>query len=310
MNISIIGAGIIGLSTAIKLLEAGFDVTILSKSTTPNTTSDIAAAYWAASDLLADEQKRTLGFAARARLLELAQTPESGIRQLPLLVLSQADHKPDLWETLPDVRELPSGQFAPPWNHGFSFTTFQFDVPTYMPFLYQHLEKLGGKFVSREVKKFEELDADVMINCTGLGAKALVADDDLYPIRGQIMRLSRPDDFPEQIITAEDASQVSYIVPRIKDVILGGTYQHHRDDEAVDQKTADAIWERCLTLEPALSQAKLLEHRVGIRPGRPLPRLERDPHQANLIHNYGHGSLGHTLAWGCAERVLEIVKSL
>ena len=46
LDISIIGAGVSGLSTGIRLLEAGHDVTIFTESISPDTVSDTAAAWW------------------------------------------------------------------------------------------------------------------------------------------------------------------------------------------------------------------------------------------------------------------------
>ena len=46
MEVSVIGAGVSGLSTGIRLIEAGFDVNILTDKTSPDTVSDTAAAWW------------------------------------------------------------------------------------------------------------------------------------------------------------------------------------------------------------------------------------------------------------------------
>jgi D-amino-acid oxidase len=97
------------------------------------------------------------------------------------------------------------------------------------------------------------------------------------------------------------------VVPRLNDIILGGVYQHHSDDPRVDHATAQSIWERCISLRPELAGAEILEHRTGIRPGRSSPRLEAEVRgRSRIIHNYGHGSIGHTLARGCAEWVLKV----
>ena len=54
----------------------------------------------------------------------------------------------------------------------------------------------------------------------------------------------------------------------------------------------------------------MLEHRVGLRPGRPEIRLEREtlPDGVPCVHNYGHGGSGVTLSWGCAEETLRLVR--
>jgi D-amino-acid oxidase len=54
----------------------------------------------------------------------------------------------------------------------------------------------------------------------------------------------------------------------------------------------------------------VLEQRVGLRPGRPEVRLdvEHPVPGCTVIHNYGHGGSGFTLAWGCAEEVLRLAR--
>jgi D-amino-acid oxidase len=52
----------------------------------------------------------------------------------------------------------------------------------------------------------------------------------------------------------------------------------------------------------------VLEHKVGLRPGRPEIRLEREDGPIPRIHNYGHGGSGITLSWGCAEETLRLVQ--
>ena len=309
MTIHVIGAGIIGLSTAIRLLEKNFDVTIVAQTTTPQTTSDIAAAYWAPSDSMKDDRKRNWALVSKRRLLELCQDEASGVTVMPKLRLSR--DLPDIafTEHLPKFQYVSADTFPDPWYFAYSFNTFQFDVPSYMPYLFNRFKTLGGRLELRALQSLSDLEAEVIINCSGLGAKKLAKDDGVYPIRGQIMRVSQSKNLTQQILYAEDEGVVTYIVPRKDDIVLGGTYQYDLDDESVNPTTAQEIWERCLTLEPKLVETELLEHRVGLRPARTEVRLERDPEQANLIHNYGHGSIGHTLAWGCAETVLELVSN-
>jgi len=75
--------------------------------------------------------------------------------------------------------------------------------------------------------------------------------------------------------------------------------------------TAQAIVERCTALEPRLRDAAILEHRVGLRPGRPAVRLEAErPAPGKLLaHNYGHGGAGVTLSWGCAGEIVQILQA-
>ena len=80
-------------------------------------------------------------------------------------------------------------------------------------------------------------------------------------------------------------------------------------DRTPSTDTANAIVERCATVVPLLRDAEVLAHRVGLRPSRPEVRLDEQPghHGARIIHNYGHGGAGVSLAWGCALDVLALL---
>ena len=101
----------------------------------------------------------------------------------------------------------------------------------------------------------------------------------------------------------------AYVHPRGQDCILGGTLDLGRWDTDVDEAEAEAILSRCRDIVPALADATVLEHIVGLRPARPTVRLEEDlaPHAARVVHNYGHGGAGVTLGWGCAADVVTLL---
>jgi D-amino-acid oxidase len=62
MRIVVIGAGVIGLSSAIRLLQAGYEhVTVIAKHKTPHTTSDGAGALWRPQIEHLDQQTATFG---------------------------------------------------------------------------------------------------------------------------------------------------------------------------------------------------------------------------------------------------------
>ncbi len=153
-------------------------------------------------------------------------------------------------------------------------------------------------------------DADVVVNCTGLGARELVGDSTLYPVRGQIVRVSNPG----LTVSVRDELHPggrAYVHPRADDCILGGTLDEGQWDTTVDLAVGAAIVERCRDLVPALRDAHVLDHVVGLRPGRPTVRLEEDEplgSGARVVHNYGHGGAGITLSWGCAREVVALVE--
>ena len=102
---------------------------------------------------------------------------------------------------------------------------------------------------------------------------------------------------------------ITYIIPRTHDCILGGTADEGQWDTTPNPEVAATILRNACTLEPRLCNAEVLEHRVGLRPGRAAVRVEREvlPSGAAVLHNYGHGGSGYTLNWGCAEEVLSLM---
>jgi D-amino-acid oxidase len=159
----------------------------------------------------------------------------------------------------------------------------------------------------RTLSSLEEVDARVVVNCVGLGARDLVDDASMEPIRGQVVRVRNPG-LERFVLDEENPEGVTYIVPRSGDCILGGTADEGKWELEPDPETAAGILRRCTRLEPRLRGVEVLEHRVGLRPGRPEIRLEREDGPIPRIHNYGHGGSGITLSWGCAEETLRLVE--
>ena len=100
---------------------------------------------------------------------------------------------------------------------------------------------------------------------------------------------------------AEDGP--TYVIPRSRDIVLGGTEDTGEWDRRPDPETAAAIMARATALVPALAGARVLRHKVGLRPARPAIRIER---VGDVIHCYGHGGAGVTLSWGCADEVARL----
>jgi D-amino-acid oxidase len=312
MQITIIGSGVSGLSCAVRLLEAGHDVCVWARDLPPHTTSNVAAAVW--YPYKAFPEALVLGWSATtyAELARLAaEAPQSGVIVRGGLELFRAP-EPDPWwkAAVPSFRRATPAELPAGFAAGFAFQAPVIEMPVYLGYLAERATKGGGVIERRTPQSLDEAlgDADVVVNCAGLGARELVGDTSMVPIRGQIVRVAQVG-LEQFILDDHGPAGVTYIVPRTRDIILGGTAHEHNENLTPDPPTAAAILARCQVLEPRLRDAMVLEHRVGLRPGRPAVRLEAEPRgRALLVHNYGHGGAGVTLSWGCADEVVRLLE--
>ena len=129
------------------------------------------------------------------------------------------------------------------------------------------------------------------------------------PARGQVVHL-------EQFGLDRwwlDAEGPTYVIPRSHDVVVGGTDEEGEWSRTPDPEVAARILERAAVLVPDVARARVLRHRVGLRPARPQVRLEEEKvasgsgRAERVVHCYGHGGAGVTLSWGCADEVADIV---
>ncbi|MDC0714551.1 FAD-dependent oxidoreductase [Stigmatella sp. ncwal1] len=312
MDIIVLGGGVSGLSCAIRLREAGHAVQLWARELSPHTTSDVAAAMW--YPYLASPKERVLRWGQRTYevLRTLALRPETGVQMVHGVELF-TERVPDPWwaSSVPGFRRATPEERPPGYSEGYAFEVPVIEMPRYLPFLQERFRELGGPLHLREVHSLEEAwsEAPTVINCTGLGARTLVGDDALFPIRGEVLRVS-PSPTRRFFIDESEARGMAYIIPRTTDCILGGTAEGGVESLTPHATEAEGILSRCRRLLPEGTLLNVVEHRVGLRPGRPSVRLEAEHVQERrVIHNYGHGGAGVTLSWGCAEEVQSLVES-
>jgi D-amino-acid oxidase len=135
----------------------------------------------------------------------------------------------------------------------------------------------------------------------------MAGDDSLSPVRGQIVYVDQPG-LTEWLIAEDAADEVTYVVPRKHDVVVGGTSQEGDWNLNADPATAERMLARAVALIPPLAKAEIIGHRVGLRPARSSIRCEAtDLGGRRVVHCYGHGGAGVTVSWGCADEVLALV---
>ncbi len=233
---AVLGCGAVGLASARLLQQRGAEVTIYAKDLPPNTTSNIAGGQWAPTSVM-DGGRRTaesdalLARAARLSHRSYQQLPaaEFGIRWLENYVLSdeplQGWWEQDLVRDLyPEWRELGPRDHPFPARYARRFTTMLIEPPIYLSAMLREVRLAGGRVVVRELasrEQLQELPEPVVVNCTGLGAKALFGDEELEPVKGQLTFLL-PQPEVDYIVITEGL----YMFPRRDGILLGGTFQH------------------------------------------------------------------------------------
>ncbi len=305
MRVIVVGAGVIGLSCAALLAEAGHAVEVRCERAPLDTTSAVAAALWYPYRAHPRERVTAWGAHTYAALADLAaRTPESGVRMRAGTELLRAPADLPWWAgAVPDLRAL--DQTPPGYAGGWFFTAPVIEMGRYLPWLQHRLEQAGGVVVQRHLHHLPR-DADVVVHASGLAGRELAGDRSVQPVRGQVLVLAQVG-LDRWCL---DETGPTYVVPRERDIVVGGSDEEGSNDEVVDDAQAEAIRQRAIALVPELAAATVLGHRVGLRPARPTVRLETEqrPDGPPVVHCYGHGGAGITLSWGCAAEVLELVQ--
>jgi len=307
-QITVVGAGVIGLSTAHELARAGHYVTIVADVDTPDTVSSLAAALWFPYRSEVSLAATVLLERSLMRFTQLSSDPATGVL-LRMGTVFERVTDPDLsWATMtPDATSIYPTRLPGGVVSGIRATLPLIVTPKYLAWLKARVQDLGVTFANRTVTGVGDITADLVIVAAGLRGGDLLGDDSsMYPVRGQIVRMSNPG-LTEWVTDVDNPAGVTYVFPREHDVVVGGVSTADDWNLEVDPAEEEGILARAFALVPALEGQTILSRGVGLRPARPTIRLEHvDGHPIPVIAAYGHGGAGVTLSWGTAERVVEL----
>ncbi len=306
----VVGAGVAGLTTAVVLAEAGASVHVIAEQV-PGVTSLAAGAMWGPYLVEPKDKVDQWGQRSLEVFRELAERPSTGVRLTSGVEASRTAEAPPDWATaLPGFRSCEPAELPDGFSAGHRFTVPLIDMPTYLDHLLRRLDAAGGTVERRRLASLADVGpASVVVNCTGLGARDLVPDPDLRPVRGQHVVVTNPgltEFFSED---TGPSSDLLCFYPHGDTVVLGGTAIDGEGGLVPDDKAAAGILARCAEVEPRLADARVLEHRIGARPTRPTIRVEAEQRENGtvVVHHYGHGGAGVTLSWGCAEEAASLL---
>jgi glycine/D-amino acid oxidase-like deaminating enzyme len=256
--VAVLGSGVIGLTAARMLQDAGFDVTIYTKALPPDTTSNIAGGQWGPSNVYGDpgqlSQRFTDQYVFACKFayerFQIMTDPRYGVRWMRNYVLSnypRMPHPSPLGSNgkstvegatdalMPEVRALKPGEH--PFGDKFclQFDGMLIEPSMFLTALMMDFRIAGGRIVVGEIKTPAEVQAlpqKLVFNCTGLGARALFNDRELTPVRGQLTVL-----LPQPEVTYSTQYDDIYMFSRHDGVVLGGTHEEGNWSLEVDEAT-------------------------------------------------------------------------
>ncbi len=310
-EVVVVGAGVVGLTAALVLRERGHAVRLWARDEPADTVSAVAGAIW--YPFLAEPRERVLAWsrATFVRLQRLAQVPGAGVHLQPVVEVF-AHERPDLWwaDAAAPVERVPPAQVPAPFRAAIRTRVPVCAPPVHLPWLLRQLAAAGVTVERRTLASLDDAfaAAPAVVNCTGLGARELCGDAAMVAVRGQVLVCARPPQVHDAWID-DTTRQPLYVIPRDGELVLGGTAQRGDERLAPDAGDSDAILAALAQRLPALRGVTVRTAKVGLRPWRPTVRLEleRRPGGRRVVHDYGHGGSGYTLAWGCAEEVAALL---
>lgn len=237
--VAVLGSGVMGLSTARLVQEAGYPVTIYTAALPPDTTSNIAGGQFHPFAVFRD------GFQSPEFMLQFTRAldyswqrfqimigDDYGIRWLPTYVEAESPEA-KLLQTFPPIdRMLSPAEHPFPWPDTLRYDTMYVETGRYLRQMIRDVQVAGGKI---EVRKFAtpadiaSLPETLVFNCTGLGSRDLFADAELHPVRGQLAILE-----PQPEVRYAITGGPGYMFPRADGILLGGTFEVDQWDAKPD----------------------------------------------------------------------------
>jgi D-amino-acid oxidase len=310
-SVGIVGAGVSGLSCGVLFAERGYRTAIFAEHIGQQTTSGAAAALWFPYDCEPREKVIAWALETYKVLVDLTRDPRSGVSVIQLRQFSRSGELeiPE-WSIPLGASSVATALCAVPFKSGFAMSVPLMDTTIYLDYLADRFSAAGGGInAGTRVDKLEDVDLafEVVINCAGIGARALVNDLDLEPHRGQVAIVPKMDNLACAMVC--DDAPLMYLIPRTNDCVLGGTNELS-DNLAVDPTITSRILAEC-TRVLKVDNPRVIVERVGLRPFRKSGVRVEQEHVRDgrtVIHNYGHGGSGFTLSWGCAENVFRLAQ--
>lgn len=235
---AVLGSGIMGLTTARLLQDAGWRVTIYSRDPARHSVSSVGGGQWAPTGVF-DESVASEAFIAQYRFASRIAHhayqnlvgADYGVRFIENYYISDRPQRGGYYlrempELFASVADLEPGQHPFPTRYVKQTVTLLIEPAMFLRRVRNDFHIAGGKFVARNFRNVDDvlsLPEQAIFNCTGLGAKALFDDEEMQPAKGQLVLM--PPDPAVDYLSVGGGANVTYMFSRRGEVLLGGSWQ-------------------------------------------------------------------------------------
>lgn len=311
-RVTVVGGGVVGLTTALVLADAGHAVTCVRDQPVGDTVSAVAGGLWFPYHVEPRDRVIGWGRVALERFRTLADEPGAGVAIREGVMVERGAS--DRWwtEGLTTWREATERDLPADAQSGIVARVPVVTMPVFLPWLEAACAAVGVQLEERRVTRLQEVPGDVVVVAAGLRSPGLLAVGEagsVLPSRGQVALLSNPG-IDRWYVDAGHAGGMVYVLPHPDWVVCGGTDLEGSFDTLPDRAVHDGIVARAREAVPELRGAEVIGSRVGLRPVAPAVSLNASARDGRVvITNYGHGGAGVTLSWGCAAEVAHLVET-
>ncbi|KAG0675524.1 hypothetical protein C6P42_001618 [Pichia californica] len=343
-QVLIVGAGVVGLTTAIELYDTLGDlveITLISKELPGDNavfyTSPKAGAHWISSN---KKENKNWHLITYKKLKELSKIPQAFVKSFPLYFgdivppgeKTPAYEKPWFENEVEDFKYLGSDPKFPDVKNLYTFKSYTISTTFYLVYLMTEIRKRGITIQRHTLSSLSESLTykspangkvpDLVVNCTGLQYNFLsdCHDSKLNPVRGHVLLIENNLPYQttfEQPYLPKDGKPGEFLMlfPRPEGgAVLGGIYDRNflKYDTSIDQNYVDRLVAKAKKYMPELvanGDIKIASHNIGFRPERTGgARIGLDEKNKKIVHNYGNGNSGYIESWGCAQGTVSIIE--